>query len=326
MSASLRALLAEIIDYAGLFPPARLPLGQAIRNYARHRAEPESWLLGRFICPAARLAELTPFGAELFQSSRAFVFSVLGRGGSDAATFLAGLRADLEAVSLFRKQHGDRVRVDVLEVCLPPEVLESSESERLRNLLTDAADLIESHGPSVLTPYYEGTPGSFGRLVGSLAEDARSSAGRRRERCRPAGFKLRCGGLEAAAIPAPERVAAAITVCRNAGVPLKFTAGLHHPLRQFDTTLGTRVHGFLNVIGGAVLAHCRHLHEDQLQPIIEDEDSADFIFDDGFRWQEVRATLPEISGARQHAIISFGSCSFDEPRDGLRKMGLLNED
>jgi hypothetical protein len=32
MSAGLRALLTGIVDYAGLFPPAKLPLDQAIRN------------------------------------------------------------------------------------------------------------------------------------------------------------------------------------------------------------------------------------------------------------------------------------------------------
>src|SRR5437016_3577280 len=99
MSPSLRALLAGIVDYAGLFPPARLPLEQAIRNYACYRIEPENWMLGRFICPAARLAELAPFHEELFQTGPPFVFSALGRGGATVAEFLEGLRADLEAIN-----------------------------------------------------------------------------------------------------------------------------------------------------------------------------------------------------------------------------------
>src|SRR5438034_269722 len=41
MSPSLRALLSGSVDYAGLFPPARLPLDQAIRNYARYRTDPQ---------------------------------------------------------------------------------------------------------------------------------------------------------------------------------------------------------------------------------------------------------------------------------------------
>src|SRR5271166_5986544 len=61
MYASLRALMTNVIDYAGLFPPAQLPLDQALRNYASYREGPDAWMLGRFVCPAAKLAELTSF-------------------------------------------------------------------------------------------------------------------------------------------------------------------------------------------------------------------------------------------------------------------------
>ena len=53
-SAGARAFLAGLIDYAGLFPPAALPLGPALAEYARHRAGPDAWMLGRFIVPAGR--------------------------------------------------------------------------------------------------------------------------------------------------------------------------------------------------------------------------------------------------------------------------------
>ena len=46
MNASLRALLTGVVDYAGLFPPARLPLDEAIRNYARYRQGSDAWMLG----------------------------------------------------------------------------------------------------------------------------------------------------------------------------------------------------------------------------------------------------------------------------------------
>src|SRR5215470_419845 len=104
MRQSLRALLEDVIDYAGLFPPAGLPLGQAVRNYARHRGEPEGWMLGRFVCPAARLAELAPLGDEL-AAGPPFVFAALGRGGATADDFLAGLRDDLRDVAAFRQRH-----------------------------------------------------------------------------------------------------------------------------------------------------------------------------------------------------------------------------
>ena len=42
---SLRRLMEESIDYAGLFPPAELPMRATVENFARHRASPERWML-----------------------------------------------------------------------------------------------------------------------------------------------------------------------------------------------------------------------------------------------------------------------------------------
>src|SRR5688572_24678308 len=55
--ASLRLLLRGVVDYAGLFPPAGLTMADAVAAYARHREEDASWMLGRFVLPAARLDE-----------------------------------------------------------------------------------------------------------------------------------------------------------------------------------------------------------------------------------------------------------------------------
>jgi len=55
---SLRALLSNLIDYAGLYPPAGLPLAEAIENYAGYLASPGSWMLNRLVLPAAKLAEV----------------------------------------------------------------------------------------------------------------------------------------------------------------------------------------------------------------------------------------------------------------------------
>ena len=55
---SIRTLLNGILDYAGLFPPARLGMAEAVANYARYREDDRSWMLSRFICPAGRLAEM----------------------------------------------------------------------------------------------------------------------------------------------------------------------------------------------------------------------------------------------------------------------------
>ena len=54
---ALEHLLAGLIDYAGLFPPAGLGMAAAVRNYDSYRKGTEHWMLGRMIIPAARLPE-----------------------------------------------------------------------------------------------------------------------------------------------------------------------------------------------------------------------------------------------------------------------------
>jgi hypothetical protein len=52
---TLEALLAHTIDYAGIFPPASLPLEEAVANYREYKAGRFAWMLGRFVVDKARL-------------------------------------------------------------------------------------------------------------------------------------------------------------------------------------------------------------------------------------------------------------------------------
>jgi hypothetical protein len=57
---------------------------------------------------------------------------------------------------------------------------------------------------------------------------------------------------------------------------------------------------------------------------LEDENPSHFSFgDDGLHLGDVSATTEEIAAARRDFVASFGSCSFDEPRDDLRALGWL---
>jgi hypothetical protein len=42
------------------------------------------------------------------------------------------------------------------------------------------------------------------------------------------------------------------------------------------------------------------------------------VSETGFSWKGYYATTEAIRSARQVVVTSFGSCSFDEPRDDLR--------
>ncbi|HLY25302.1 MAG TPA: hypothetical protein VKQ72_03115, partial [Aggregatilineales bacterium] len=186
---------------------------------------------------------------------------------------------------------------------------------RIRKVLDAAGERIAAVGG--LMPFYEAPLGpDWDDTV-----QATCAALARRER---SGFKLRCGGVEAATFPSPAQVALALLACRDAGVPLKATAGLHHPIRHFSSSVQTKMHGFLNVFGAGLLAHIYHLSLEETATILADEDSLHFTFTShDFSWKRFHITAEHIDMLRQRALISYGSCSFNEPRADLRAMGLL---
>jgi hypothetical protein len=84
------------------------------------------------------------------------------------------------------------------------------------------------------------------------------------------------------------------------------------------------MHGFFNVFGGAMLGYAHDFSNEQMQEVIKEEDSDHFSFTDtGFQWRDFEVTTEDIEELREVALISFGSCSFDEPREDLQKLDLL---
>ena len=326
MPAGLRALLSDIIDYAGLFPPAKLPLDTAIRNYIRYRGEPEAWMLARFICPAQRLGELDPYIREHFSANAPLRLSALGRGGDEAESFLNNLRDDLEALGRFFEIHPAVAAVQNFETKLPAEVLAGG-PDTLNNFLRAEADLFASldfPGPMCFfeIPPSEDWRAIAGEIAAMNEQVVVHDENTRLYRMR--GLKLRCGGLEPAAVPSVAQVATAISACVEKKVPIKFTAGLHHPTRRIDPALGVLVHGFLNVFAAGVLGFSLGLDENDLTAIIEEEDARQFTLNEEvLAWTDAEATVNEVGFVRRRHVISFGSCSFDEPRDDLRELGYI---
>lgn len=91
MSQGLTTLLARSFDYAGLFPPAGLNMSDAVANYARDRVSTDSWMLSRFIAPAARLGEFCDSASSHLSADDPWSLSVLARGGKNSIDFLEKL-------------------------------------------------------------------------------------------------------------------------------------------------------------------------------------------------------------------------------------------
>ena len=295
-------LLRDLIDYAGLFPPASLAMAPSVADYDSYSRSEWNWILGRFIVPFAQLAEFeeafaglpTPTPGTGFTDWRLSVLLA-----SDPVADVARIRefnARLASSSSGRRAVTESVEV---KVASPEEV------SRLSAII-----------PAELATYFEVPLSSCGECIAAIADCGRRA-------------KIRTGGETADKFPTPESVIEFIRLCAAANVPFKATAGLHHPLRsvrrftyQPDSPSGI-MHGFVNVFLAA--AFLRVGMETRLAVQLLDEQSVDaFHFNaDGVSWRQHRLSQREIAAARQGLAVSFGSCSFTEPIDDLRSLHLL---
>jgi hypothetical protein len=117
--------------------------------------------------------------------------------------------------------------------------------------------------------------------------------------------KVRCGP-EA---PGAEALGTFVRGCRDAALPFKATAGLHHALPASGQ------HGFLNLLAAAVFG-------DEEAALAEDDPGA-FSLGESFAWRGREAGPDEVARVRRELFTSIGSCSFFEPVGELQALGLL---
>lgn len=290
-TAGARALLTGLVDYAGLFPPAGLGMGDAVAEYARHYREPEAWMLGRFVVPAARFDELEP--------------AMKGHEAPLHLTALVGPAFETHAAEVvaFNGRHAGRAHVVSVEF-----------RAFTRAELETALDTI----PPGLVIYVElPLEDALDELMPIV-------------KARGARAKVRTGGVEPDVIPEPEPLARFLEACAWAEVPFKATAGLHHAVRadrpltyEKDAPRST-THGFLNVFTAATLAQAGVKREELEKVLHETDPSAFRLEDEGLAWRERRVETSDVLRTRRELAISFGSCSFAEPVADLRALGVIS--
>jgi hypothetical protein len=302
-AASLGALLAHSIDYAGMFPPCSLALEPALRNHATYMRSPEAWMLNGFVLPVEKFDAARQLLSE-FDLQHPLHVAALGPKTTTAdALFDALADADL-AIRSFARYNVDLVSIIHLEMFLPADVHAGS--------LKEAKSIIGD-----LPVFWEAPPARAEQTIALIAGHNSD------KHVATFGYKLRTGGVTADAFPTLAQIARALVTPDTHKLPIKFTAGLHHPIRQFRDEVKTKMHGFLNVLGAAVLATEHQWDRDQAVVMLEDEDSGSFLFtDDFFAWRDWQIGVERLQYRRKF-VSSFGSCSFDEPRDDLRALGLL---
>jgi hypothetical protein len=295
-------LLRDLIDYAGLFPPASLAMTPAVANYDAYSRSEWNWILGRFIVPVSRLGEFEEALAGLPTATPGIGFtnwrlSVLL--GSDPSADVARIREFNARIA--RSGSGRMAVVESVEV----KVASAEEITRLSGII-----------PAELATYFEVPLSSCSNCLAAVV-----GCGRR--------AKIRTGGETADKFPASANVIEFIRRCAAANVPFKATAGLHHPLRsiqrftyQPESASGI-MHGFVNLFLAAAFSRAG-MESDLAVQLLEEQSAEAFQFDlNGVGWRQCRLSRDEIAAARRSFAVSFGSCSFTEPIDDLRSLHLL---
>lgn len=292
-----RAFLNGIIDYAGLFPPARLRMDDAVREFARYANGDDRDLLGRFILPVSELSDFAAASGSFVSDRRdRWRLSTIVSAGKDA---------DVEVIGQFNRRHAGGepgVAVDAIEM----PVTSVSEVEWA----------VSSFGSDFEIFLEPANPENCSSLLAVIA------------RC-GAKAKLRTGGVVAAAIPSATIVMRFIGDCAELRLPFKATAGLHHALRgdypltyEPNAPQGT-MFGYLNIFLVAAFRRAG-LPESALFDLLEERDSSSITFDEsGAWWRGSLASGSHLSDVRKTLAVSFGSCSFTEPVDEARSMNFI---
>ncbi len=201
----------------------------------------------------------------------------------------------------------DTERLDPLERAADAGAPVEAVELRLREPLPSTSVLDDTTGRLRFAVYFELVLGERWRdTVPEVVARVAGAGGR---------VKLRCGGE---AVPSVEQVVLVIVACREAGCLLKATAGLHHPVRR-----GAE-HGFLNLLAAAPFAHAHGAQAAELEPLLAEEDPRGFsVTQAGIALHGRRAAPAEIAGARERLFVGFGSCSWREPVEDLRELGIL---
>lgn len=331
---SIRALLNGLVDYAGLFPPAKLDMSKTVESYARHRASPHAYALARLIVPASRLQEFAraaeahlPVSSSTVQAAQAVAQTAAGgvatairhstgqNGHPDAhpspwtiSVLIDGpLDQNLTQIEEFNrahyKNHHYTAHIDTVEI---------------KVATPDAIDYALDRLPEELAPFFEIPPAA------DLRAFATALAGT------GAAGKIRTGGVTPELFPTPEQVVDFLMAMHTVDVPFKATAGLHHPIRKSAPltyepgSASCTMHGFVNLFLTAIMIKEAGIDRATAVHLMLEHVPEAFKFaDEGVTWRGLSVTNQQIARTRENFAICFGCCSFDDPINELNRCGVF---
>jgi hypothetical protein len=290
---SLHVLLTKLFDYAGMFPPAARSFEGAIK---------ETTSLGSSITRPWMVASDIVLDTEHTHKLRGVNLGEYGARVPFRVCVLATedpQRVIDEASNLLRKE--------------PPVVVTSIEVKAAPDAITETLEqygsFCSAHGILLCIEPNLSTDTWKEDLTATIAALKAS----------PIHPALKCRLTGPTGIAA-ERFAGAIIAANDAGIPLKVTGGLHHPIVEPERYPFPM--GFLNVSVGVMLH--RHLGKRVSAKILEEiltiQDPKAFTFGEQLGYKELRISLAELEQVKAMSHFTIGSCSLHEPDEDLSRL------
>lgn len=243
-------LLEQLFDYAGLFPPTKLPLDTALSNYMTYQTHPNHKMLGKFILPAAQCPDAAST-LEHKAPTQTLLFSILLTQAKNEAEILSILQHDSALLKNFVNKNKNCL-ISSFEISLPIDCYKLS-SEQLSILIDKMLEILKTEiNLSTEFDFFCEMPFlshiQMTQFLSNVYEYNNS------ERCHKISIKLRTGGVTPQSVPSSETLAEAIILLGKFSISFKVTAGLHVPIPNFNAQVNAKMHGFLNVLFAGMCA------------------------------------------------------------------------
>jgi hypothetical protein len=280
---AIETLLAGLIDYAGLYPPASLGMCLAVENYRRYRQSKHAHALGRFIVDFKRIDELLTAAGNARDLRLSVIVSQ--PEDRDCLTKLLEQGVPIEAVEM---KAGSRADVERISRSLP-EGVETYFEVSVEPILPDVLCAISATGGRAKL-----------RMGGVVPEAIPSNA------------------VVAHALVAFARAGVAFKATAGLHHPLRS----RHRLTYSPESPTGLMHGFVNLACAAELIHSGGDAGEAEELLNEQDPESWTLTAEAIAWRSHRWTVDRWSETREK-FVSFGSCSFEEPIRDLEALGWL---
>ena len=285
---AIDCLLADAIDYAGLYPPVALDMHTAVRNFLEYSHSAHRRTLGRFIVDLDRFPYLWDAAGDYVRGLRLSV--------------IASPQADWDDLSRLADKG---YAIEAIEI----KGAETAEIGQIAGRIPDG-----------ITVYFEVPIAVPPAALDSLL-DATSVAGAR-VKIRTGGT-THDAFPSAYALARMLAELAARRLMFKATAGLHHPIRGRHALTYADASPTAVMHGFVNLACAAALLHFGG-NADEARRVLEEEWRGEWkVTPEAIVWEEYGWSGDELREVRRQFFAGFGSCSFEEPVHELEALRWL---